>query len=65
MGYLAEWQMVLRVWLAGAAAWLITQLLPLGLKLLDDQRMSLYRARLAMRRSALVEEWGLEDDRQS
>jgi hypothetical protein len=62
MGYLAEWPMVLRVWLAAGAAWLVTQLLPIGLKLLDDYRIGFYRARLISRRIALVEEWGLEDD---
>jgi hypothetical protein len=62
MSYLAEWPTVLRVWLAAAAAWVITQLLPLGLKVLDDYRLRYRRAVLAARRDALAEEWGLEDE---
>jgi hypothetical protein len=62
MGVLAEWPVVLRVWLAGAAAWVMTQFLPLGVKLLDDHRMRKRRTLLESRRSALVAEWGLEDN---
>ena len=64
MSYLAEWPTVLRVWLAGAGALVVAQILPLGLKLLDDHRMHHRRAVLADRRAALAAEWGLEDDRQ-
>jgi hypothetical protein len=62
MTYLAEWPTVLRVWLAAAGAWLIVQILPLGLKVLDDYRMRYRRSALAVRRDALAAEWGLEDD---
>jgi hypothetical protein len=61
MGYLAEWQTILTVWLAAAAAWTMSQVLPLGLKMLDDYRMRHRSAALAARRQALVEEWGLEE----
>ncbi len=61
MNYLADWHSILPVWLAAAAAWLLTQLLPLGLKLLDDYRMRHRSAALIERRKALVDEWGLED----
>jgi hypothetical protein len=61
MGYLAEWPSILPVWLAAAAAWLLTQILPLGLKLLGDYRLRHRGAALLARREALAEEWGLED----
>ena len=48
-------------WLAAAAAWTISQVLPLGLKVLDDYRMRHRSAVLTARRQALVEEWGLEE----
>ena len=63
-GYLAEWPMVLRAWLAAAAAWVTTQLLPIGLKMLDDHRATYRRSLLESRRTALVAEWGLDDDRE-
>jgi hypothetical protein len=62
MGDLADWQTVLRVWLAAAAAWITVQTLPLGLKVLDDYRLRHRRAVLVARREALAAEWGLEDD---
>jgi hypothetical protein len=62
MGYLTEWPTVFRVWLAAAAAWVLAQILPVGLKMLDDYRMRYRRAVLAARREALVDEWGLEDE---
>lgn len=61
MGYLGDWQSILPVWLAAAGAWVLTQVLPMGLKLLDDYRMHNRSAALAERRKVLVEEWGLED----
>jgi hypothetical protein len=61
MSYLAEWQAILPVWLAAAAAWVLTQVLPMGLKMLDDYRMRHRSAVLIERRKALVEEWGLEE----
>jgi hypothetical protein len=61
MGYLGEWQSVLPVWLAAAVAWVLTQVLPLGLKMLGDHRLRLRSASLIARRQSLVEEWGLEE----
>jgi hypothetical protein len=61
MSFLAEWTAILPVWLAGATSWLLTQILPLGLKLLDDYRLRHRSAALLAQRQALVEEWGLED----
>jgi hypothetical protein len=61
MSYLAEWPTVVRVWLAGAVAWVVGQALPLGLKVLDDHRLRIRRSVLAARREALIAEWGLED----
>ncbi len=61
MNYLADWHAIVPVWLAAATAWLLTQLLPLGLKLLDDYRLRYRSATLVERRKALVEEWGLEE----
>ncbi len=62
MGFLTGTPMVMRVWLAGAAAWVIAQILPLVLKVLDDRRLAQRRAALAARREELVAEWGLEED---
>jgi hypothetical protein len=62
MNYLTEWPTVFRVWLAAAAAWAVAEILPLGLKLLDDYRMRHRRGVLAARREALVTEWGLDDE---
>jgi hypothetical protein len=61
MSYLGEWQSILPAWLAAAAAWTMSQVLPLGLKVLDDYRLRHRSAVLAARRQALVEEWGLEE----
>ena len=63
MSFLAEWPTVLQAWLAAAAAWVMVQLLPLGLKVLDDYRLRYRRTVLAARREALAAEWGLEDNR--
>jgi hypothetical protein len=63
MSFLAEWPTVLRVWLAAAAAWMMVQLLPLGLKVLDDYRLRYRRTLLAARREALAAEWGLGENR--
>ncbi len=62
MSYLGDWPTILPVWLAAAAAWVITQILPLGLKVLDDYRVSQHRIALTARREALTAEWGLEED---
>jgi hypothetical protein len=61
MGYLAEWPSVLRVWLAAGSAWVLTQTVPVGVKLLGDYRLRNRGAALLARREALVEEWGLEE----
>jgi hypothetical protein len=61
MGYMAAWPVILRVWLAGGVAWLLGQILPLGLKLLDDYWLQYRRAALIAKREALLAEWGLED----
>nr|WP_294526084.1 hypothetical protein [uncultured Rhodopila sp.] len=52
---------VLTVWLMAALAWLLTQALPIGLKLLSDYRVRARRAALAARRDRLVKDWGLDD----
>jgi hypothetical protein len=62
MSYLAEWPTVLQAWLAAAAAWVVTQTLPIGLKVLDDYRTRYRRSVLAARREALVAEWGLDTE---
>jgi hypothetical protein len=61
MSYLAGWQSIVPAWLAAAVAWVLTQVLPIGLKILDDYRMRHRSAILVERRKALVEEWGLEE----
>lgn len=61
MNYLADWHSIVPAWLAAAAAWVLTQLLPMGLKLLDDYRIRNRSTALVERRKALVEEWGLEE----
>jgi hypothetical protein len=63
MIYLATWPTVLRVWLAAGAAWVLGQILPLGLKVLDDYRLRNRRATLRVRRESLVSEWGFEGDK--
>jgi hypothetical protein len=40
---------------------LLGQILPLGLKLLDDYWLQYRRAALIAKREALLAEWGLED----
>lgn len=62
MNYLAGWPTILRVWLAAAAAWVVVETLPMGLKVLNDYRLRYRRAMLIARRHALTEEWGLEED---
>ncbi len=61
MTELASWPAIFPAWLAAAAAWLLTQILPLGLKMLDDYRMDRRRQALADKRRSLVEEWGLDN----
>ena len=61
MAELAAWPAIFPAWLAAAAAWLLTQILPLGLKILDDYRTNRQRQALTAKRQALVEEWGLDN----
>lgn len=65
MSYLAEWPAVLQAWLAAAAAWALIQILPLGIKVLDEYRLRHRRSVLTARREVLASEWGLEDDSRS
>jgi hypothetical protein len=51
---------VLTVWLMAAVAWMLTQMLPIGLKILADHRVRARRAALEARRDRLVEDWGLD-----
>jgi hypothetical protein len=51
---------VLTVWLMAAVAWMLTQALPIGLKLLSDYRVRARRAALQARRDRLIEDWGLD-----
>lgn len=60
MAELAAWPTIFPAWLAAVAAWVLTQILPLGLKMLDDFRIGRHLQALADRRQALVEEWGLD-----
>jgi hypothetical protein len=62
MGFLASTPLVMRTWLAGAAAFMIAQILPLVLKALDDRRLQKRRAVLIARRETLLSEWGLNED---
>ncbi len=61
MDELAAWPAIFPAWLAGATAWLLTQILPLALKMLDDYRTDHRRQALAERRQFLIDEWGLDD----
>lgn len=51
---------VMKVWLVGGVGWLIAQLLPIGLRLLNDWRLKRYRVSLEQRRTTLSAEWGLD-----
>jgi hypothetical protein len=44
-----------------ASAWVLTQVLPIGLKLLSDYRAGVRRAELRERRETLVADWGLDE----
>ena len=65
LSYLCEPLTVVRVWLAALAAWLVAQILPITLKMLDDHRLKQQRATLVARRTALATEWGLEENKTS
>lgn len=62
MSYLAEWPTVIKVWLTAGGAWVLGQVLPVALKLLDDYHLRYRRSALIAKREALAREWGLEDD---
>jgi hypothetical protein len=61
MDTLAHPRQVLTVWTMAALAWLLTQILPVGLKLLSDYRVRTRRSMLEARRDKLAAEWGLDD----
>jgi len=56
----SERRTLLLVWLAAAGGWVLTQTLPLVLKLVDEARMKRHRDRLTTERERLVAEWELE-----
>jgi hypothetical protein len=60
MDMLAGPRAVLVAWMMAALAWVLTQSLPIGLKLLSDYRVRARRAALEARRDKLVADWGLE-----
>lgn len=55
-----ERQTILIVLLAAAGGFVLTQILPLGLKLLDDARIKVRCEHLTLERQKLVEEWELD-----
>lgn len=59
LDYLLPPNVVIKVWLAAAFAWAMTQMLPIGLKLLEDHRLRRRRVELEKRRKELADEWGL------
>ena len=61
MDTLVRPRLVLIVWTMAAFAWLLTQVLPIGLKLLSDYRANVRRTVLRERRDALVADWGLDE----
>jgi hypothetical protein len=61
MDILAQPRQIMTIWIVAAAAWVVTQVLPIGLKLLSDYRVNSRRADLQLRREKLVAEWGLDD----
>ncbi|WP_428485741.1 hypothetical protein [Rhodopila sp.] len=56
----ADRRTVLVVLLAAGFGFVLTQILPMALKLLDDGRIRIRRARLVAERQKIVEEWELE-----
>jgi hypothetical protein len=59
MAYLAGPGDIAKAWLAAALAFIATQILPIGLKLLDDKRLQARETELTARRQALSTEWGM------
>jgi hypothetical protein len=52
---------VVTVWLAAAGAWALSEMVPIGLHMLDDVRLRARRAELLRQRTTLVAEWGLSE----
>ena len=52
---------VVTAWLAAAGAWALSEMVPIGLHMLDDVRLRARRADLQKQRADLVAEWGLTD----
>jgi hypothetical protein len=63
MDMLAGPRAVLVCWTMAALAWILTQTLPLGLKLLSDHRVRARCNALEARRDSLVADWGLDASR--
>jgi hypothetical protein len=61
MDTLVRPRLVLIVWTMAALAWVLTQVVPLGLKLLSDYRVGVRRTALQQRRETLVADWGLDE----
>jgi hypothetical protein len=61
MDTLVRQRLVIIVWTMAALAWVVTQLLPIGLKLLADYRAGVRQAALRERRDTLVADWGLDE----
>ncbi len=52
---------VVIVWLAAAGAWALSEMVPIGLHMLNDVRLRARRAELQKQRADLVAEWGLSE----
>jgi hypothetical protein len=52
---------VLMVWLAAAGAWTLSEMVPIGLHMLDDMRLRDRRADLLKQRADLTAEWGISE----
>jgi hypothetical protein len=63
MDTLAQPRAVVLAWVMAAVAWMLTQSLPIGLKLLSDYRIRARRGALQARREKLMADWGLEERR--
>jgi hypothetical protein len=63
LDYLSAPLTVARAWTAGAAAFVLAQVMPIVLKIVEDYRLRDKRSRLEERRKELVADWGLEDKR--
>jgi hypothetical protein len=62
MDTLVRPRLLLIVWTMAAVAWMLTQILPIGLKLVSDYRVGQRRAELRQRRATLIADWGLDED---